>query len=239
MGFPKGNKYPRFTGMKHKESSNKKRSNTIKKLYKEGNFMNMGFRKGMVAWSAGLTKDTDYRLMKKSISQLGKPVWNKGLTKEVDSRLELSEDALAKIRANAKKGPDSKFWKGGITYIGTVLRTCSEYKAYRTKVFERDNYTCRKCGKYGGKLQCHHIKSFAYYLNKYNLRTQEDLLNCKPLWNLRNGLTLCIPCHKETDNYLSRNHFNKIQQELEQENMVFIQRVKLFFKKITVRKGAK
>ena len=65
---------------------------------------------------------------------------------------------------------------------------CSvEGKIWRLSVYERDNFACQKCGQRGGKLQAHHIKG--YFEDKENR------------WNIDNGITLCIKCHKKTDNY--------------------------------------
>jgi 5-methylcytosine-specific restriction endonuclease McrA len=71
-------------------------------------------------------------------------------------------------------------------------RTMSELKRWRKAVFERDGYTCRHCDKVGGKLNAHHIKS---YRNFPELREV-----------LENGLTLCVECHKKTDNYGEKAH---------------------------------
>lgn len=60
-------------------------------------------------------------------------------------------------------------------------RNNSEYKEWRTKVFERDNYTCQCCGKHGGELNAHHLYNFAQYSElKYNVD---------------NGITICPKCH--------------------------------------------
>jgi 5-methylcytosine-specific restriction endonuclease McrA len=79
-------------------------------------------------------------------------------------------------------------WKGGKTNFGKILRDRFEYKEWRNKVYIRDNYTCQICNKVGGKLHAHHIKSFAFY---------PDLR-----YDINNGITLCLECHKKTDSYL-------------------------------------
>ena len=62
------------------------------------------------------------------------------------------------------------------------LRFTPEYKKWRESIFERDNYTCRQCGKHGGKLNAHHIMPFALFPQ---LRFAID-----------NGISLCEDCHK-------------------------------------------
>lgn len=62
-----------------------------------------------------------------------------------------------------------------------------EYKNWRTSVFKRDNYVCIGCKRIGGKLQAHHIKEWCNYPE---LR-----------YKIGNGVTLCVECHRKTDNY--------------------------------------
>ena len=62
---------------------------------------------------------------------------------------------------------------------------------WRSAIFLRDNYTCRKCGMQGGRLQAHHIKSW---------KTHPELR-----WDIGNGETLCLACHRKTDTYGGNN----------------------------------
>ena len=85
-------------------------------------------------------------------------------------------------------------WKGGIT--PRMLNT-PEYKLWRKKVFERDNYTCQFCGQRGGDLEADHIKPWALYP--------------KLRFEVSNGRTLCKKCHKTTfrfygNKYTKNNH---------------------------------
>lgn len=57
-----------------------------------------------------------------------------------------------------------------------------QYVAWRKKVFERDNYTCQKCGEKGGILNAHHIVHWAVCAEKR--------------YEVSNGITLCEKCHR-------------------------------------------
>lgn len=86
-----------------------------------------------------------------------------------------------------------------------LARSSSAYKLWRSTVFERDDYTCQKCGKHGGDLQAHHIENF------------RDNLNLR--YDINNGVTLCKQCH--TPGYDGSFHsiygcFNNNRQQLEE-----------------------
>ncbi len=123
-------------------------------------------------------------------AKLGKSTWNKG-TKGV---MKPNKASFKKGCTSWKKGlrgimtgEKNPNWKGGITPKHEKIRKSPEYKEWRKEVFERDNYTCRNCGKRGGDMQADHIKPFATHPH---LRTE-----------LENGRTLCVDCHRKTDTY--------------------------------------
>jgi hypothetical protein len=64
-----------------------------------------------------------------------------------------------------------------------VNRDYIEYTEWRNKVFERDNYTCQRCGKRQGDINAHHLNGYHWYKEG---RT-----------DVNNGVTLCSWCHKE------------------------------------------
>lgn len=80
-------------------------------------------------------------------------------------------------------------WKGGIKKEKD-RRKSYEYKLWRDAVFKRDYYTCQHCGIKNVNLQADHIKPWC---NFPELR-----------YELSNGRTLCVPCHKKTDTYGSK-----------------------------------
>lgn len=72
------------------------------------------------------------------------------------------------------------------------IRKSPEYKQWRLSVFRRDGFRCVLCGVKSGNgstviLNADHIKPFSSYPE---LR-----------FDLNNGRTLCVPCHKSTPSY--------------------------------------
>ena len=97
---------------------------------------------------------------------------------------------------STRYGEKNPMWKGGVTPLYLLIRKCFEYRQWRSDVFTRDNFTCQICGDdRGGNLQAHHKISFSDILNKYEITTYDEAINCEALWNINNGVTLCEKCH--------------------------------------------
>jgi len=99
--------------------------------------------------------------------------------------------------AEANRGDKCWAWRGGKTAKAQSIRTSSKYREWRRAVFERDGYTCVKCGKVGGELNADHIKPFS--------------LNPEAVFELSNGRTLCKPCHRNTDSYGHKIKLNYVK----------------------------
>ncbi len=115
----------------------------------------------------------------------------------------------------AKTGIEASHWKGGITPLVLRIRHSQQYIQWRTNVFQRDNYICQFCGIKGNQLCADHIYPFSLIIKEllqiYSSFT--DIVDCELLWNLNNGRTLCVDCHKKTDTYLSKAINYKLPQE--------------------------
>lgn len=125
----------------------------------------------------------------------------KGVPKTIMHRLKMSQNHAD---ISGKNNPN---WRGGISSLNSTIRRSEKYKKWRSEVFERDNYTCIICKQIGRKLNCDHIKPFSIIVKESNIKTLQNAINCKELWNINNGRTLCIKCHTETNTYKTKSKY--------------------------------
>jgi 5-methylcytosine-specific restriction endonuclease McrA len=85
--------------------------------------------------------------------------------------------------------------------IALSLRQCFKYRKWREEIYNRDNWTCQECGIRGGKLHAHHKIRFADLIIENKIQSFEQGFNCLKLWNINDGITLCVKCHRKTENY--------------------------------------
>lgn len=119
-------------------------------------------------------------------------------------------------------GKNNGRWIDGRTPLIRGLRQNSSYYKWRLQCLDRDNHVCQECGQSNVELEVDHINLFkeilSEFLNKYNqfspLEDKETLLklaiNYKPFWDIKNGRTLCIKCHK----IKTKKDFNKNRKEM-------------------------
>lgn len=148
---------------------------------------------------------------KETIEKIKKSNTGKKRTKESIERMRkskigrkrspFSKEWKGKI-ANSNRGALGNNWRGGVTKIYFLTRGCLKYKQWRSDIFTRDKFKCVECGyNRGGNLEAHHLKTFASIIEEYNIKTLNDALKCEELWNINNGRTLCVPCHKKTETW--------------------------------------
>ena len=169
---------------------------------KDGTFSGKPFVKGMkvIPWNTGKHLSDDHkRKLHESNSGEKSATWKGGLPKCTCGKT-ISYVSKSCVKCAARKGKDNNMWKGGITPENRRIRGSSEYKDWRIKVFQRDDYTCQDCGSRGIYLHADHIKPFAYYPE---LRLV-----------IENGRTLCRPCHSKTDTYMGRTRWKHKNQTI-------------------------
>ena len=138
---------------------------------------------------------------KRKNSQASKRLWREGKMKNVKIFKVGQKPAHYGKHLPKITGPNHYNWKGGSNRIEITLRNSLEYQLWRRAVFKRDDFSCQDCGKRGGNLNADHIKSFAMFPE---LRFDID-----------NGRTLCVPCHKETETYgLNQYKIEKLRGEM-------------------------
>lgn len=176
-------------------------------------------------WNKGLTKETS-EIIRKSAKALSKSTkgekvggmlgkYHSEETKEKirqsnlgrkiseDTRRKLSESHMGNKPPHTGKpllcmrGVNNPNWKGGSSGENATICGRIEYKLWRKSVFERDDYTCQKCGERGGKLRAHHIFSKNHYKQ---LRIVQE-----------NGITFCESCHRNFHS-IHGNQRNNISQ---------------------------
>lgn len=138
--------------------------------------------------------------------------WNKGKKwadisgEKHPSKNPLHKEIFDKCFANFKKniftahGENHPQWKGGKTPLIMKIRNHPRTSEWRKAIFERDGYVCKICGDArGGNLNAHHYIQVADIIHTLKIKTVEEALNTKTLWDKSNGITLCKRCHKIAD----------------------------------------
>ncbi len=102
------------------------------------------------------------------------------------------------------QGERQHLWKGGISKIYKTGYQSPQYRQWRRDVFIRDEFTCQECGVKHIYLTAHHIKSFAKIIKENSIKSLQEALKCKELWDINNGKTVCEKCHSKIDKYRAR-----------------------------------
>ena len=170
-----------FSGKKHSEKTKEKiRGKAIER------FSNPEYKQRWVGENNpfyGKEHTEEYKTERKRLyKQRFKENKLKGLIVKGEHRNKDTEFKIGQI-----SGSNHHNWKGGITPSIIKQRHSVHYKNWRNGVFERDDYICHRCSTRGGDLEAHHIQSFSKY----------PLLR----YDLNNGVTCCVPCHKEIDSH--------------------------------------
>lgn len=166
-------------------------------------------QKGKKSLGSGVYKRTEKH--RKILSEAQKKIGNKPPS-AVGNKYNLgrkpSKETREKMR-NSHLGEKSHLWKGGVSTLYELIRTCYKYRQWRSDVYTRDNFICVTCNKRGYKLNADHIKSFSEIIREFDIKSLDEALDCEELWNINNGRTLCLDCHKKTDTYLNKGRWGR------------------------------
>mgnify|MGYP000300604294 CR=1 FL=1 len=123
------------------------------------------------------------------------------------------------------KGDKAPNWRGGKTPLIRLIRGTSKYKQWRSDIFKRDNFKCIICGKKGRLVVDHFPIKFSTIIHFKDIKTIEEALDCKWLWDKRNGRTLCHDCHIKTYNYGGRKPLEAFIEDLLNEQKEEIEKI--------------
>ena len=101
-----------------------------------------------------------------------------------ETKMALSESHIADPKFK-RNGDEHWNWQGGVTCDNHEARNTQNLKSWRRAVYQRDQFTCQRCGMKGVRkhpLEAHHIQAFARYP--------------KLRFEVSNGITYCKDDHK-------------------------------------------
>lgn len=141
----------------------------------------------------------------------GQPTWIKGLSVKTDLRVAALGKKISSTQKRqftegkrTNKGTQNPNWKPPAerkTLLGTAIRQTEKYAQWRFAVFQRDGFKCVWCNDCIKAINADHIKKFAFILKENKIKSVEEALQCSELWDISNGRTLCVQCHKQTDTF--------------------------------------
>jgi hypothetical protein len=84
------------------------------------------------------------------------------------------------------------------------IRNTTKYLNWRLSILKRDNFICKIChtsvkDNKHLRLEVHHPRAFDDICNECKISTIEQALECKELWNVNNGISVCYRCHKDLE----------------------------------------
>ena len=103
----------------------------------------------------------------------------------IDEFTQCLDKAIANLQVG--EGVHAMYRVDVVDHMGNIRvgaarnRNSPAYAEWRQAVFERDNYTCQRCGTVREGIEAHHIKPWAHFPESR--------------YDVGNGATLCGPCH--------------------------------------------
>lgn len=151
-------------------------------------------------------KRTKEEVEKMKIRFGGKNHPNYGKRSSEETRRKISEGIkkhYESMEAREKLSKSKGLWEiKRKRHFNSRLRSFYKYREWRKKIFERDKYMCVLCGDNPEKPEIdHYPKPLTLILMENNIETIKEASQCRELWEMGTGRTLCHACHKNTPTY--------------------------------------
>ena len=103
------------------------------------------------------------------------------------------------------------------------IRNTTEYLNWRIAILRRDNFRCQICiatikDNKGLRLEVHHSKTFDDICTENNITSMKQALECKEIWSLDNGISLCYGCHKNIEKLRTKIRNMFMVERIDNEN---------------------
>jgi len=148
------------------------------------------FKKGFTPWNKGIKKRTNTG---KTHFKKGVGFWTGKKRPNMSGTNNPNSGKFGKSHPVFREIKQHSFYKS--------IRETYRYRQWRSGVFTNDEFTCVECNVRGGELQADHIKRFIDIINEFNIKTLDEAIVCEELWDIKNGRTLCVTCHRKTDTW--------------------------------------
>lgn len=103
---------------------------------------------------------------------------------------------------------------GSTEYLAKRISWLTLYRKWRISVKKKDGFKCTECGNKNNLNVDHYPISLAELIIKYKIKKPQEAKKHREFWNIKNGRTLCVSCHKQTQTY-GKNFVQKMQRHWE------------------------
>jgi hypothetical protein len=135
-----------------------------------------------------------------------------------EAALENTSNILSHVKSNIDPR-DLEAFAPPTPLLKLKIRNTTQYLYWRLSTLKRDNFACKIChasvkDNKNLRLEVHHAKAFDEICKENYVSTIEQALQCKELWDLKNGIFICYKCHKDVEKLrtMLRNMF-RLQTE--------------------------
>jgi len=148
-----------------------------------------------------IDKEFDYTTVKnivlRSLEKIGKE-------EELKKRANVPQDGIFDFQDNDDHPVNVTLPAPHSPLLKLKIRNTTKYLNRRLSILKLDNFPCRICHasvkeNKSLRLEVHHPKAFDEICKENNVSTIEQALECKALWNVNNGISICYRCHKDVE----------------------------------------